>query len=89
MLDGVIGIIRLKIFKIYSGGYSTDVCPLPEASDDNVCGSTPSEGFNVNEGAISKEIDLDATDYVMYGDYNSMYEIKSPSSDIQVKIKIR
>ena len=89
MLDGVIGIIRLKIFKIYSGGYSTDVCPLPEASDDNVCGSAPSEGFKVNEGAISKEIDLDATDYVMYGDYNSMYEIKSPSSDIQVKIKIR
>ena len=89
MLDGVIGIIRLKIFKIYSGGYSTDVCPLPEASDDNVCGSAPSEGFKVNEGAISKEIDLDATDYVMYGDYNSMYEIKYPSSDIQVKIKIR
>ena len=89
MLDGVIGIIRLKIFKIYSGGYSTDVCPLPEASDDNVCGSTPSEGFKVNGGADSKEIDLDATDYVMYGDYNSMYEIKYPSSDIQVKIKIR
>ena len=86
MLDGVIGIIRLKIFKIYRRGYSTDVCPLPEASDDNVCGSTPSEEF---KGAISKEIDLDATDYVMYGDYNSMYEIKSPSSDIQVKIKIR
>ena len=89
MLDGVIGIIRLKIFKIYNKGYSTDVCPLPEVSDDNVCGSTPSEGFKVNGGADSKEIDLDATDYVMYGDYNSMYEIKSPSSDIQVKIKIR
>ena len=90
LLDGVIGIIRMKIYKIYNGGYSSDVCPLPETSVESVCGSEPSEGFSLkDEGSISREIDLDATDYVLYGDYNSMYEIKSPSSDIQIKIKTR
>lgn len=90
LLDGVIGIIRIKIYKIYNGGYSSDVCPLPETSEESVCGSEPSEGFSLkDEGSISREIDLDATDYVLYGDYNSMYEIKSPSSDIQIKIKTR
>lgn len=94
LLDGVIGIIRMKIYKIYNDndndGYSSDVCPLPETSEESVCGSEPSEGFSLkDEGSISREIDLDATDYVLYGDYNSMYEIKSPSSDIQIKIKTR
>lgn len=90
LLDGVIGIIRMKIYKIYNGGYSSDVCPLPETSEESVCGSEPSEGFSLkDEGSISREIDLDSTDYVLYGDYNSMYEIKSPSSDIQIKIKTR
>lgn len=90
LLDGVIGIIRMKIYKIYNDGYSSDVCPLPETSEESVCGSEPSEGFSLkDEGSIYREIDLDATDYVLYGDYNSMYEIKSPSSDIQIKIKTR
>lgn len=90
LLDGVIGIIRMKIYKIYNGGYSSDVCPLPETSEESVCGSEPSEGFSLKDkGSIYREIDLDATDYVLYGDYNSMYEIKSPSSDIQIKIKTR
>ena len=72
LLDGVIGIIRMKIYKIYNGGYSSDVCPLPETSEESVCGSEPSEGFSLKgEGSISREIDLDATDYVLYGDYNS------------------
>ena len=90
LLDGVIGIIRMKIYKIYNGGYSSDVCPLPETREESVCGSEPSEGFSLkDEGSIYREIDLDATDYVLYGDYNSMYEIKSPSSDIRIKIKTR
>ena len=90
LLDGVIGIIRMKIYKIYNGGYSSDVCPLPETSEESVCGSEPSEGFSLkDECSCYREIDLDATDYVLYGDYNSMYEIKSPSSDIQIKIKTR
>ena len=90
LLDGVIGIIRMKIYKIYNGGYSSDVCPLPETSEESVCGSEPSEGFSLkDECSCKREIDLDATDYVLYGDYNSMYEIKSPSSDIQIKIKTR
>ena len=94
LFRSVIGIIRMKIYKIYNDndndGYSSDVCPLPETSEESVCGSEPSEGFSLKDKkSISREIDLDATDYVLYGDYNSMYEIKSPSSDIRIKIKTR
>ena len=49
LLDGVIGIIRMKIYKIYNGGYSSDVCPLPETSEESVCGSEPSEGFALKD----------------------------------------
>ena len=88
LLDGVIGMIKLKIFKIYGGSYSSDVCPLPEAVEGGACSSEPSEGFSLKD-ATFKEIDLDACDSVLYGDDNSMYEIKSPTSDIQVKVKLR
>ena len=91
LLDGVIGMIKLKIFNIYGESYSSDECPLPKAVEGGVCSSEPSEGFSLKDGsdATFKEIDLDACDYVLYGDYNSMYEIKSPTSDIQVKVKLR
>ena len=35
------------------------------------------------------EIDLDKVDRVLYGDYNSMYEIKNPVTDIQCRVKLR
>jgi len=91
LLDGVIGMIKLKIFNIYGESYSSDECPLPKAVEGGVCSSEPSEGFSLKKGSYDtfKEIDLDACDYVLYGDYNSMYEIKSPTSDIQVKVKLR
>jgi hypothetical protein len=38
---------------------------------------------------MSKEIDLDAIDHVLYGDYNSMYEIKNPTIDIQCRVKMK
>ena len=45
--------------------------------------------FNTPSGSISEEIDLDATERVLYGDYNAMYEIRNEASDIQVKVKTR
>ena len=34
------------------------------------------------------EIDLMAIDKVLYGDYNSMYEIRNPKNDIQVQCRL-
>jgi hypothetical protein len=87
LTDGVISLINLRIYKIWGGTYSPDKCPLAEVSETSACGTEPFV-FNIS-GANSKEIDLDAIDHVLYGDYNSMYEIKKPTIDIQLRVKLR
>lgn len=47
------------------------------------------QSFDTPDGASSAQIDLMQVDKVLYGDYNSMYEIKNPSYDIQIKCKLR
>ena len=89
LTDGVISLINLRIFKIWNGTYSPDICPLAEGSSTSVCGTEPFT-FKVSDTlAESREIDLDAIDHVLYGDYNSMYEIKNPTIDIQCRVKMK
>lgn len=88
MLDGVISLIDLKIFKIYGGkGYSNTPCPLPTINTDSAC-NTIDTMFNVS-GATSEQIDLNAVDSVLYADYDSMYEILNPNNDIKIRVKLR
>lgn len=88
-LDGVISLIKLRCFKIWNGNYSVDKCPLPERSDsDYTCNSSSNTSFTIENGEVA-QIDLDSTDYVLYSDYNSMYEIKNPTVDIQIRPKTR
>ena len=89
LTDGVISLISLKIFKIWNGGYSPDKCPLPTIVEGSVCDSLQNTIFTVGNGAEVEQIDLDQIDRVLYGDYNSMYEIKFPKSDIQIRCKVR
>lgn len=81
MEDGVISIISLKIYTLHGAGYSDDECPLPTFVDGVTCGGSTETMF-----AGQKQLDLDATDKVLYSDFNSMYEIKYPDGD---DIKIR
>lgn len=87
-LDGVIGLIDLRIYKIYNGGYSTDKCPLPSMAETHstACADEDSVDFIV-ENANAERIDIDAVDSVLIGDCNAMYEIKNPSLDIRVRVK--
>lgn len=87
LVDGVISLIDLKIFKIWNNSYSPDKCPLPELIEGGSCDSIISTNYNV-DGEF-RQIDLEQIDHVLYGDYNSMYEIKKPSTDIQVRCKVR
>lgn len=88
-LDGVISLIKVRCFKIWNGSYSVDKCPLPETDDNSdTCGSGNGTSFNVDNAQIA-QIDLDSTDYVLYSDYNAMYEIKNPTVDIQIRPKTR
>lgn len=90
LLDGVISIIGLRMYKIWNGGYSSDKCPLPTFIEGSACDPTYSDTFSVGDGgALSERIDLDACDHVLYGDYNSMYEILNPTENIQIKCKLR
>lgn len=90
LVDGVISLIALKIYKIWNGSYSPDICPLPIKETAGVCDTGDPESYkDPGGGAEFKEIDLDQVDHVLYGDYNSMYEIKNPTTDIQLRVKIR
>lgn len=88
-LDGVISIISLRIYSVRggSGGYSTDKCPLPTVIEGSACDVTTDTKFQIAGCSFVEQLDLNETDKVLYSDYNSMYEIKSPKSDIQIRCK--
>lgn len=87
-LDGVISLINFRVYKIWNGAYSVDKCPLPSLDESlGACDVTREERFVTPEGADSEQIDIDASDRVLISDYNAMYEIKYPNSDIQIRYK--
>ena len=87
IIDGLISLIDVKIYKINGGGYSTDKCPLPSTTDTaaNDCMPSDEQLFTV-AGAEVERIDLDAIDSVLYGDSDAMYEVKQ-DTDICVRVK--
>lgn len=91
ILDGVISLIDLKVYKITGNGYSSDKCPLPSIEDTSTgsCDTVEETPFTVASGAKAERIDLDSIDSVLLGDSNAMYEIKNPGYDIRVRIKQR
>ena len=83
-LDGVISIISLRIYIMRVGNYSNDECPLPTVVEGSTCDTTTKTAFKNSTG--NPQIDLDATDRVLYNDYNAMFEIKS-DDDIEIRVK--
>ena len=83
MQDGVISIISLRIYTLTGNGYSSDVCPLPTIVEGSSCDTAPESLFSGQ-----KQLDLDATQKVLYSDFNSMWEIKNPDGDdIRIRCK--
>ena len=90
LLDGVVSLIDLRVYKLWNGTYSVDKCPLPPCIESDGCNVSSSPTLSgIGDDVKQEQIDLSAVDRVLYGDYNSMYEIKNPSFDIQVKCKTR
>lgn len=87
LVDGVLGLINLKVYKIKGGSYSSDECPLPSAEDTT--GNADNGSLSVQDAEEVKLIDTDSIDSVLVGDYNSMYEILKPETNIQVRVKCR
>lgn len=91
-VDGVISLIDLRIYSLSNGDYSSTPCPLPQKTpvNENGCNVEIKQSFfKTNDGIDSFEIDLDAIDHVLYNDIDSMFEIKNPSKDIQIRVKLR
>lgn len=91
LIDGVLGLIALRVYNIYSensGSYSTDKAPYPILNAQADCNTVSMPVFNVN-GGQAYPIDLDAIDRVLHSDYNSMFEILNPTNDIVVRTKAR
>ena len=90
-VDGVISLIDLRIYSLSNGGYSASPCPLPQkgVNGGSECETRIESSFRASSGVDTFEIDLNAIDHVLYNDIDSMFEIKNPNKDIQIRVKIR
>ena len=76
-IDGVINLISLKVFNETGSDYSKSTVSqevIPVAEE---------------EGAVRYEVDLEATDGILYNEGDTMMEIKYPEKDIRIRIKER
>ena len=86
-LDGVINLVRLRIFNKVGSGYSDDETTQELVQTANCCYDEYEEyDQQVTE---DPEIDLLKSDYMLFSEANSMFEIKNKSSDIKVIVKTR
>ena len=90
MVDGVISLIDLRVYSLYDGNYSSAQCPLPKKNaSSNCCSGDTATSYFQSTNSNAFEIDLDAIDHVLYNDIDSMFEIKYPETDIQIRVKLR
>ena len=91
LLDGVLSLIDLRVYAIYDGKHSKDICPLPKYINyETTCeGVVENNSFTTNDGSSSFRINLEDIDHLLYSDYNSMYEILDVDNDIQIKCKLK
>ena len=88
-LDGVINLVKMRIFNRIGNGYSEDrttqqlvdlsKCEYEETDDEDTPYSDDTK----------KEIDLSKSDYMLYNEADSMFEIKNKNADIEVVVKTR
>ena len=81
-IDGVIALIDLKVYNIHGGTYGSDAkFPIIE--------NATSLSTVTDTNAISDLIDLEGMDSLLVNDYDSMFEIKNPTTDIAIKCKLK
>ena len=69
------------MYSVYGGNYSSTMTSQETTG-------TPIE-YPYGGNAMMVELDLDASDYIIYSGGEGMTEIKEPTKDIHVKIKTR
>lgn len=84
MIDGVINIFGLRVYNEFGNAYSNTLTTQQTFSNTLCYGDT--------QGDVSlyrKEIDLNASDYILYSENDTMMEIKYPEKDIKVRVKLK
>lgn len=84
-LDGVINLVYMKIFNKVGEGYSEDFI-TQQLIDPTRCNDFDYDETYIND---ENEIDLRESDYMLFSEANSMFEIKYKSSDIVVEVMTR
>ena len=77
-VDGVLNLIDIRIFNVFSGNYSKSM-----TTQETVGEAT---AYDVDSSAKIAKIDLEASDYMIQSDNDSMLEIKYPK-DIRIRCK--
>lgn len=84
-LDGVVQFVSMKCRNLYGSGYSEDVTTQELVDMTDPC----NKDDNDNTEEVSNLIDLNASDYILFSEANSMHEIKYKNEDIKVITKVR
>ena len=86
-MDGVVNLVSLRVFNKVGNGYSED-CVTQQIIDTLNCNYDEYEEYEQSE-IIDDEIDLRKSDYMLFSEANSMFEIKDKYSDIKIVVKTR
>ena len=79
----------MRIYNPVGGGYSEDGT-TQELTDPTACGYSDYDAYSETTPLdLSNEIDLNQSDYMLFSEANSMFEIKNKASDIIVEVKVR
>lgn len=84
-LDGVTNIVKMSCFNPHGADYSDTPISQEYIDFGSCCNSYNDEYANTQDYYI----DLDASDYILYGEPNAMFEIKYKEKDIRVIVKSR
>lgn len=81
-VDGVINLISFLVYNEHGAGYSTT-----QIGQEIIKMSEFDEGVYYLGDGDADMVDMEATDGILYGDGDTMFEIKYPEKDIRVRIK--
>lgn len=82
-LDGVLNLIDLRVYNEFDKNYS------PTQTTQMVKVQTECYNTSYDGSSFRSEIDLDASDHILYSENDTMLEIKFPEKDIRVRVKQR
>lgn len=82
LLDGVVNLIDLRVYNEYGNKYSPTLTTQQTKEDTECYGTTTGE-----ISTSRSEIDLDASDHILYSENDTMMEIKYPEQNIRVRFK--